>query len=977
MTQIKKISLLLLLMGLNLGFISAQNLVINPSFENTANGCAGFPIPAEGFGDLLDWDNANSNTAGDSCSSPDLFSTCNSGFTAILGVPNNNFGYQNARTGNKYAGIITYDASSSTYREYIQGHTTTPLVAGQTYCVSMYVSCPNATPYATNNMGIYFSNTHYLRNACVSALINVTPQLNYACSAITDTTDQWFRIQWDYVAAGGEQYFVIGNFFNNAGTIIQNTGNGGFPPLPFAYYFIEDVSIVANACCYADISPVGTLCVTDAPVTLTAAAPNSGTSCSAVPVTGTWSGPGMSASGIFTPATAGPGTHTVTFTLSCGATVTRQITVSPCVSLAVCVESNGNLTASNGVAPYSWQNQTTTQDCSACLFGCTVPPNCAVNVTTWTTFTTGTSIPAPATFPVQVIDNAGGSLIINSVASLPACTSTPCPTINITVSSQTPVGCGSTNNGTATVAASGGTGPYQYLWTPGNLTGATQNGLSAQTYTVNTVDANNCTGSTTVTITSSTALSVSATATNASCGQNNGSATATVIGGTGTYTYAWSPSGGSAATTPSTLAAGTYTVTVTGGGCTGTATATVGSSPGITATYTATGSNCGTANGSATITPTSGTAPYTYAWSPSGGSAATANGLSSGAYSVIITDASGCSMTLPVNVPAIGGPTLAMSNVNNATCGQSNGSATVTATGGTGPYTYAWSPSGGTGATASNLAAGNYTVTVTDATGCAVSETATIGGGTGISVNGTVTDEDCGQNNGSATATVSGGTGPFTYAWSPSGGSAATATGLHTGDYTVTVTDANGCSATHLFEVDVIGSLAVTATPTSTTIEQGDTIQLTATGTGAVTYTWTPTTGLSCTNCPNPFAAPAATTTYEVTATDATGCSGTATLIIFVNPVCTKEIFVPTIFSPNGDGSNDQQCVLGNCIVDLDFSIYDRWGERVFHTDDQSKCWDGTHKGKRVNTGVFVYKMRAVMLNGTEIERSGNITVVD
>lgn len=979
MTQINKISLLLLLMALNLGFLSAQNLVINPSFESTANGCAGFPFPVEGFSDLNDWDNANSNTPGDSCSSPDLFSTCNTGLTAILGVPSNALGYQNAKTGNKYAGIINYSAPfglNDEYREYIQGHTTTPLVAGQTYCVSMFVSLANGSPWACNNMGVYFSNTHYLRDACAgsSPRINVTPQLNYSCAVINDTTANWFRIQWNYVATGGEQYFVIGNFFNDAGTNAVSTGASSLQNM-FAYYYIDDVSIVPNTCCYADITPVGTLCITAPPVTLTAAAPNSGTSCTAASVTGTWSGPGVSSSGVFTPATAGPGTHTITFTLSCGTAVTTSITVSPCVAISVCVEANGNLTASNGVAPYSWQNQTTTQDCSACLFGCAIPPGCAVNVSNWTTFTTGTSIPAPATYPVRVLDNSGTTLIINSASSLPACTSTPCPTITVNVVSQTPVGCGSTNNGTATVAASGGTTPYQYLWTPGNLVGATQNGLSAQTYTVNVLDGANCTGSTTVTITASTALSLTTSSTPASCGQSNGSATVSVTGGTGTYTYAWSPSGGSAATATG-LAAGNYTVTVTGGGCTGTANVTVAAGgTSITATVSTVGAHCGAADGSATVTPSGGTGTYTYAWSPSGGTSATATGLQSGAYSVVITDNGGCSLTQAVNVPALGGPTVAISNVNNATCGQSNGSATATVTGGTSPYTYAWSPSGGTASTATGLAAGSYTVTVTDATGCVVSGNATISGGSAVTVTGTVTDENCGQSNGQVTITPAGGTAPYTYAWTPGGATTQNLTGVTGNTYAVTVTDASGCTATQSFVVNVLSSLVVTVTPSTSTIDQGDTVQLTASG--GVTYVWTPVTGLSCSTCSAPLASPSATTTYEVTGTDANGCSGTAQAIIHVNPICSKEIFVPTIFSPNGDGRNDDQCVLGNCIVDLDFSIYNRWGERVFHAVDQNSCWDGTYKGKTVNPGVFVYKLKAKLLNGTAIDQSGNITVVE
>lgn len=1033
-----KSSLLLSILLLSSYITFSQNLVVNPSFETTSSNCGSFG--GEGFSTDLaaSWNSANSNTAGDSCSSPDLFSLCNTlpGFGPTpTNMPNSFLGYQVSRTGTRHAGIITYEALGSPYREYIQGRTTTPLVAGQVYCVSMYVSLGNDVTNATNNIGVRFTNTQYMRDACTQgSLINLPPQLNYTCAPILDTAN-WVRLQWNYTAVGGEQYFIIGNFFNNAGTTVASTGVSSLNP--YAYYYIDDVSIVPNSCCAADITPQSPLCISDAPVTLTAVPPL-GASCTPSPITGTWSGPGMSAAGVFSPAVAGVGTHTIMFNLSCGGTATTTITVSPCVALVACVETNGSITASNGVAPYSWQNQTTTQDCSACILACTFPPGCAVNVTNWTTFNTGTTIPAPTTYPIRLIDNAGGILVINSAGSLPACTSNPCPTITINVTSQTPVGCGSTNNGTATVAASGGTAGYQYVWTPGNLIGATQNALSAQTYTVNVLDAANCTGSTTVTIGSSTTLSLTTQATSASCGLNNGSASVSVVGGSGTYTYAWSPSGGSAAITSSTLAPGTYNVTVTGGGCTGTAsvlvdalptsvvnvtsinhpTCTGGNNgsfvytinggtpvtspaifgpglanvnvtdgngcsipvsvdfvlPVITATVNTVGANCGVSNGSATISPSGGTAPYTYAWSPSGGTAASATNLSSGAYSVLITDASGCTLTQAVNVPAIGGPTLTLSNIVNASCGLSNGSATVNATGGTAPYTYAWSPSGGNGQTATGLSAGNYTVTVTDNSGCVVSETATIGGSAAITISGTVTDENCGQSDGEIVISTSGGTGPFSFAWSPTGETTQNLSNILGGSYSVTATDANGCTASSTFEVEVVGSLPITVNPSVTTIEQGDTVQLTASG--GMTYSWTPTTNLSCTTCDTLFAAPTSTTTYEVTATDANGCSGTQEVIVYVNPICSQEIFVPTIFSPNNDGKNDKQCVLGSCISTMIFSIYNRWGELVFETNDQNTCWDGTYKGKKVGSDVFVYKLNAILLNGKEVIQSGNLTVL-
>ncbi len=974
-----KFNALLLFFILNIGIVSSQNLVINPSFENTANGCSGFPFPVEGFTDLNDWDNANSNAPGDSCSSPDLFSTCNQGITNILGVPGNALGYQNARTGDKYAGIINYSAPfglNDQYREYIQGHTSSALVSGQTYCVSMFVSLANGSPWACNNMGVYFSNTQYMRDACAgsSPRINVTPQLNYACAVINDTTQQWFRIQWNYVAAGGEQYFVIGNFFNDVGTNSVSTGATSLQN-QFAYYYIDDVSILPNTCCFADIAPVGTVCLTDAPMVLTAAAPNSGVSCTASPVTGTWSGPGMSATGTFTPANAGPGTHTITFTLSCGTAVTTSITVSPCVSLSVCVETNGNLTTSNGVSPYAWQNQTTTQDCSACLFGCAIPPGCAVNVTSWATFATGNSIPAPSTFPVQVVDNAGTTLIITSLASLPACSANPCPTINVAISSQTDVSCGSTNNGSATVDASGGTAPYQYLWTPGNLVGPSQVSLAAGTYTVSVLDAASCTGSTSVTIGQATTLNLTMSSTPATCGLANGTATVVASGGSGAYSYTWSPVGGTSATTIPVAGGVTYTVNVTNGSCSGSNSILVGTSTGITATSSTMGSNCGASNGSATVNPSGGTLPYSFVWSPTGGNAATASNLSSGPYTVLISDATGCSLTLPVNIPAIGGPVVAISNIVGSTCGQSDGSATADVTGGTAPYSYVWSPSGGNSATASGIPGGTYSVSVTDATGCLVSQTAVVPGGPQIVISGNIIDENCGQSNGQVSLNIVGGTAPLTYSWNPTNSNSAVISNLIGGQYTVNVTDGGGCAATATFTVDVLGSLPVNVNPTSTTINEGETVQLTASG--GSTYVWSPSDGINCVtvSCDTVDANPTVTTTYEVLVTSATGCQGTDFVTVYVNPICSKEIFVPTIFSPNSDGKNDQQCVLGNCIETMEFSIYNRWGEKVFSTTDQTQCWDGMYKGKKVNSGVFVYKLKARLTTGSQVNQSGNITV--
>ncbi|MFH1319866.1 MAG: gliding motility-associated C-terminal domain-containing protein [Bacteroidota bacterium] len=145
--------------------------------------------------------------------------------------------------------------------------------------------------------------------------------------------------------------------------------------------------------------------------------------------------------------------------------------------------------------------------------------------------------------------------------------------------------------------------------------------------------------------------------------------------------------------------------------------------------------------------------------------------------------------------------------------------------------------------------------------------------------------------------------------------------------------------------------------------------------TGGVTYTWTPTTGLSCTNCQGPEANPNETTTYTVTVIDNNGCSGSDSLTVFVDIFC-GEVWVPNAFSPNNDGENDELKVYGDCIGSMTFEIYDRWGEKVFESSSPSDSWDGTLRGKAMNKGVFVYYLDATLFNNETVKLTGNISLI-
>jgi gliding motility-associated-like protein len=282
-----------------------------------------------------------------------------------------------------------------------------------------------------------------------------------------------------------------------------------------------------------------------------------------------------------------------------------------------------------------------------------------------------------------------------------------------------------------------------------------------------------------------------------------------------------------------------------------------------------------------------------------------------------------------------------------------------------------------TGASQNALGAGTYAVVVTDNANCTAVVSVTINSPSQINVTESIVNINCSpQTTGSISTTVTGGAGPYSYAWNPGGSTGPGLTNLTAGNYSLTVTDANGCTTNENYTVISTGSIPIDIVPTSAFITQGDSVQLTVTG-SAITWSWTPPTGLSCTDCENPIASPQTTTVYTVTGTDFEGCSGTAEITIVVDPIC-GDVFVPTVFSPDGSGftANNMICIYGNCIVSFNYVVFNRWGEKVFESNDQSNCWDGKYKDKPLNSGVFAFKFSALLQNGQSIEQSGNLTLI-
>jgi len=374
-------------------------------------------------------------------------------------------------------------------------------------------------------------------------------------------------------------------------------------------------------------------------------------------------------------------------------------------------------------------------------------------------------------------DFGGDSVYINNVSGMTLNTST------------TPAGC---TNGVATVnSITGGTAPYTYLWSNGAST-ASVNNLSMGIYSVTVTDVNGCYQPTSVYVGQSPVISVNNTTTPATCVQNDGQVMVFGSGGTPPYTY--QHSNGASTQAVSGLTAGWYSATATdANGCTGTGWYSIISVSPVTATFSSTPSLCTSPTGSASITISGGTPPYNTVWSTFPVQTGTsASGLGAGGYNFYITDANGCTRTGTVNIP-VQNPMLAGINTANTLCGTSNGTASMSVTGGTPPYSYLWNTSATTTGI-SNLAPGVYSCTVTDAAGCSITKSRGVSSVSPVQIGFSTTPASCiFVNDGMISSTIIGGTPPYSYQWS-SGQTTSSVSSLAPGNYSLFVTDAGGCT---------------------------------------------------------------------------------------------------------------------------------------------------------------------------------------
>jgi hypothetical protein len=475
---------------------------------------------------------------------------------------------------------------------------------------------------------------------------------------------------------------------------------------------------------------------------------------------------------------------TVTDANGCTATASSTITVNPLPvvtvnSPTICSGMTATLSAS-GATTYSWSAGVTMSG-----------PN------------TGTVTPSVTTsYTVTGVSNGCTKTAVATV--------TVVPTPFVTASSNSTT-CGACNGSAIATASPAGS---IYSWSGPNgysANGATIPSLCAGTYFVTAVYMGcvSTPASTNVVSSGSTISTSISNLTASSCNLCNGSATVNVTGGNGPYTYVWS----NGITTPGStnLCSGTYTVTVTdNSGCNTTTVVTIPSSVNITGTFNTTGAACGLCDGSTTLALSGGATPYTYNWSgtPNGQGTSSLSNLCTGTYSVIVTDANGCTFNGNTTVNNTN-QVYATANFTAATCGMCDGSATALATGGVGSYMYSVNGSLPQSSNSfTGLCSGVYTIAATDVNGCVGNYVVTIpsANSSAITVSSNIQNESGnGLHNGSINLTVSGSTGPYSFIWS-NGAVTEDIYSLSGGTYSVIVSDTAGNCGTYYFSVSIVNA---------------------------------------------------------------------------------------------------------------------------------------------------------------------------
>jgi len=683
----------------------------------------------------------------------------------------------------------------------------------------------------------------------------------------------------------------------------QNNRSGGVQS-----FAVSACAPQVPVCCNTSICEVPNLCTNDSPIQLVVGS-----------LGGTWSGTGVSATGLFNPASAGVGTFSITYQLPCGSEIVTLI-VNSCTALNVCEESNGTYSVEGGTAPYSWSYYTpaanipiTNQaECVACgytwFFGNCLngffPAESCDTPASWNEYATGVNATAPSIFPARVTDNAGTEFTINAANQV-----LPCEECSSDSSSISLLTCDNFTNPLGTIFTQSGIYSYTLLNSAGCDSTIVLD-LTIQTDTSTTTNLTIC---------------------NAQLPFNWNGLT---FNGPGTQSLTLISLAGCDSLAALNLSVLDQLISTTN----------------VTACV----------------------AQLPYLWN-----GVTFNGA--GSQSVTLTSIAGCDSIATLNLNVVNQLTstsnLAICDVQlpfiwNGIMFNAAGSQSSTLTNSAGCDSIA----------TLNLSVNSFVPNTDIQSACSSftwidgntyssstnSPTFTISGGSAagcdsvITLNLTVNQNTSSQQNINACGPYQNDLGQIFN---------------ESGSYNFVLPTSAGCDSVVTVNVTILPLPNVTVIPSDATIFKGESLQLLASG--AVNYAWYPTDSLSCDTCPSPIANPTETITYVVMGTDAFGCTTLDTIRIEVDIRC-NEPFIPTIFSPNGKGpvANELLCLFSNCVDKLKFVVYNRWGEQVFETEDITKCWDGFYKDELAMSGTYVYNLYILQLDGTVVNKKGTISLV-
>jgi large repetitive protein len=598
----------------------------------------------------------------------------------------------------------------------------------------------------------------------------------------------------------------------------------------------------------------------------------------------------------------------------------------------------------------------------------------------------------PGTYSLTVTD------VNNCVDTISYIVSQPSSPLVLNAAAIDTVLCNGMAAGSITANVTGGTQPYGYLWSASPAdTLATASNLAAGIYTVTVTDANSCTASQTDTLAQPQPLVPAAPTINSpACYGATGFVTLNISGGTPPYTYTGN---GITWTNPETgLTAGSYAVVITdNNGCTTTQTIVLQQPDSLTADAIVQNVQCfGGADGNIQLVVDGGTPPYTYIWLPSNNETDSIDAnLIAGTYSYTVTDSASCSVNGQevISQPPPLSYTLDSTQV---TCpGADDGTITIYATGGTPPYRYN-ATQGGSNFTftpdsvISGLDTGYYEVQIADANGCTDTSNIYVPGPVPDSFNVIVDTVSCyGGTYDDGQIIITGLVTQNTpYQYSIDSGAyqySRSFTGLAAGPHVINILNNFGCPSTIDTTVPQPQQAFVQVFPADTSVPLGESVQLSYTFTpyppsAIISYNWIPSLGLSCVACGDPIATPySPTNQYTLTISYTAIANGqicTASDSLMLTITNNEKIYVPNVFSPNGDGNNDLFLVYGDDIKSIQMVIFNRWGEKVFESTEQFNGWDGTYKGVMQGVGTYVYQAKITFLDNTELNKVGSVTLL-